>query len=58
MLGGAYSLSELKKNQLHIIHYNEDDDPVLEKQQMSAVEMQEKLKWAKEATKFKLEKCE
>ena len=56
--GRAYSLSELKENLLHIIQYNEDDgpQPILEQQQMSVVEMQEKLKLAKETIKLKLEK--
>ena len=56
--GRAYNLSELNENPLHIIQYNEDDgpQPILEQQQMSVVEMQEKLKLAKEAIKLKLEK--
>ena len=56
--GRAYSLSELKENLFHIIQYNEDDSPqpILEQQQMSVVEMQEKLKLAKETIKLKLEK--
>ena len=58
MQGRAYSLNELKENVLHIIQYNEDNgpQPILEQQQMSLVEMQEKLKLAKEAIKIKLEK--
>ena len=56
--GQAYSLSELKENLLHIIQYNEDDgpQPILEQQQMSVVEMQEKLNLAKVAIKLELEK--
>ena len=56
--GRAYTLSELKENLLHIIQFNEDDgpQPIVEQQQMSVVEMQEKLKLAKEAIKRKPEK--
>ena len=58
MQGRAYSFSELKENLLHIIQYNEGDgpQPVLDLQQMSAIEMQVKLQLAKEGIKFKLEK--
>ena len=46
-----------KENLLHIIQYNEDNgpQPILELQQMSLVEIQEKLKLAMEAIKLKLE---
>ena len=56
--GRAYSLSELKENLLHIIQYSEDDgpQPILDQQQMSVVEIQEKLKLVKQAIKLKLEK--
>ena len=58
MQGRSYSFSELKENLLHIIQYNEGDcpQPVLDLQQMSAIEMQVKLQLAKEGIKFKLEK--
>ena len=46
-----------KTNQT-IIQYNEDNSPqpILEQQKMSVVEMQDKLKSAKEAIKLKIEK--
>ena len=46
-----------KENLLHIIQYNEDNgpQPILELQQMSLVEIQEKLKLAMGAIKSKLE---